>query len=177
MRDETFAETLWPDMLRLYAGEGVAPLCLSLQDEADVDVPLFLFLLLADRHQLGCAGADLQSFLSAASAWRETVVRTLRGIRRAMKSNFDGEGEMQLREEIKRLELQAEKQHVARLARDFVPSAGAEGSLGRRYLAECAVPASLMQAFEKVFPPAIAALDEQHSAGPIPMTSARTIAP
>lgn len=177
MQDETFAETLWPDMLRLYAMADVAPLCLSLQDEADVDVPLLLFLVLADRHQLGCSDADLQSFLSAASQWRETVVRPLRDIRRAMKSTFDGEAEAALREEIKCIELRAEKQHVARLARDFAPSTGAPGALARRYLVVCALPAPLMQAFESVFPPAVAALGSKHSTGPISMTSARTIAP
>ncbi|MDO1582503.1 TIGR02444 family protein [Rhizobium oryzicola] len=177
MQDETFSEMLWPDMLRLYAMPDVAPLCLSLQDEADVDVPLLLFLVLADRHQLGCSAADLQTFLSAASQWRETVLRPLRDIRRAMKNAFDGEGETALRDEIKRLELQAEKQHVARLARNFTPSDGAVGLLARRYLTERAIPAHLLHAFKDVFPPAVAALGPMHSSDIISMTSARTIAP
>lgn len=159
MQQDTFAETLWPDMLRLYAMEGISSMCLRLQDEGDVDVPLLLFLVLADRHGLKCSEADFERLLSAASVWRETVVQPLRDIRRAMKGVFEREAETAFRDEIKRMELQAEKLHVSRLTGSFMPSASASGALVRRYLTEIRLPEALMQAFAGGFAPAVEALD------------------
>jgi hypothetical protein len=94
-----------------------------------------------------------------------------------MKGAFERDAETAFRDEIKRMELQAEKLHLLRLVSDFPTVRGGEGLLARRYLTEKAVSAPLMQAFENVFPPAVAALDPKHSSDTISMTSARTKTP
>lgn len=140
MQSHEFAERAWPDMLRLYADPRIPALCLSLQDEFDADIPLLLVLLSADRHRLTCAPEAFERFLVDAARWRETVVRPLRGVRQTMKQDCTTDDENTLREDIKRIELQAEKLHVTRLTKSFPAAAGSIDALAERYLAHCHVP-------------------------------------
>lgn len=117
--DDPPGAEIWSFMLRLYARPGVASACLRLQDEAGVDVPLLLaaFFAVSQGHSLG---ADEAARLDADVAeWRRNVVQPLRALRRGMKA--DGtvqrlpEGRA-LREDVKALELRAERIEAAMLA-------------------------------------------------------------
>lgn len=145
------ADSLWPEMVRLYAREHVSELCLSLQDEFDVDVPVLLFLVLTDRNGIGCDEHAFGRFLVEAARWRECVVRPLRTIRRAMKKHVMTTDESALREEIKRIELNAEKLHVSRLANAFPEGNDHKGTLAERYLTDRGLSADRRKAITALF--------------------------
>ena len=102
----------WEFSLRFYALPGVAPACLDLQDKggADVNVVLFLLYLASRGRRIG--RDEVARIDGMVAAWREQVVRPLRTARRHLKSvtaPFAGEDAANLRNEIKRNELAAEK--------------------------------------------------------------------
>jgi uncharacterized protein (TIGR02444 family) len=107
-RDES---PFWRFSLRFYARAKVSAACLALQDEAGVDVNLLLFLLFLAEHQRQVSVADVAKLDAAVVAWRESVVKPLRALRRALKT---GIGEISVtvsetfRGQIKRLELDSE---------------------------------------------------------------------
>jgi uncharacterized protein (TIGR02444 family) len=137
MQSPEFAESAWPAMLSLYADSRIPPLCLSLQEEFDADIPLLLVLVLADRNGITCMPEAFERFLADAALWRETVVRPLRAVRQAMKRVCATDAETALREDIKRTELQAEKLHVARLTKTLPADTGGIHALADVYLAKC----------------------------------------
>ncbi|MDQ1196152.1 TIGR02444 family protein [Agrobacterium sp. SORGH_AS 787] len=116
---EEFARQAWETMCDLYSAPAVPQVCLQLQDRYDVDVPLLLLLLHADRHEFGADTALVASWLTQAAEWREDVVKPLRRIRQTMKSLYTEQDERQLRDAVKALELRAEQLHVHRLARSL----------------------------------------------------------
>ncbi|HEV7819696.1 MAG TPA: TIGR02444 family protein [Burkholderiales bacterium] len=107
-RDES---RFWRFSLRFYARTKVSAACLALQDEAGVDVNLLLFLLFLAEHQRQVGAGDVAKLDAAVAAWRESVVKPLRALRRALKT---GIGEISVtvsetfRGQIKRLELDSE---------------------------------------------------------------------
>ena len=67
----------------------------------------------------------LQRIESAVAAWRERVVRPLRGVRRALKSDFehfDPALKAALRTEVKRIELEAERLQQLTLEQALTPA-------------------------------------------------------
>lgn len=110
----------WAYMLRLYARPGVAPACLRLQEEHGLDIPLLLALLHARAAGRALDGATVARLDREVARWREEVIRPLRAIRTAMKSNpwmTRDPGVPGLRAAIKSEELRAERIEVAMLAR------------------------------------------------------------
>jgi uncharacterized protein (TIGR02444 family) len=102
----------WRFSLRFYALDGVAPACLALQDEADVDVNLLLFLLFLAEEGRAVEAADVRGFDERVAAWRDLVVKPLRTLRRQLKPGIPpvphGVGE-RFRDQVKRAELEAER--------------------------------------------------------------------
>jgi uncharacterized protein (TIGR02444 family) len=103
----------WAFALALYARPGVAQACLTLQDEADVDVMLLLMATFAAvRHRTSLTAEEIGALDEACRPWREQIVRKLRTIRTELKTGPrpgpSGETE-QLRSQVKALELEAEK--------------------------------------------------------------------
>jgi uncharacterized protein (TIGR02444 family) len=97
----------WPFSLRVYGAPGVEAECLSLQDGFGIDVNVLLFCAwLAVERGVALSIDDLQQGERAVGDWNERVVRPLRDARRAMKG-LDGAEDM--RAQIKRLELDAER--------------------------------------------------------------------
>lgn len=113
-RDES---PFWRFSLRFYARTKVSAACLVLQDEADVDVNLLLFLLFLAEHQRQVTADDVAALDCAVLVWRDQVVKPLRALRRALKA---GVGEISItvsetfRGQIKRLELDSE--HIEQTA-------------------------------------------------------------
>jgi uncharacterized protein (TIGR02444 family) len=110
-------EALWRFSTAFYARAGVAEALIKLQDRARFDVNLMLFALwsgLSGRNRF--TAAELAAADRAASPIRIELVEPLRALRRRLRSNPDADIQ-RLREEIKRLELAAERILQNRLAR------------------------------------------------------------
>ncbi|HEX3487584.1 MAG TPA: TIGR02444 family protein [Micropepsaceae bacterium] len=116
-RDES---PFWRFSLRFYARAKVSAACLVLQDESGVDVNLLLFLLFLAEHQRQVGAQDVAALDGAVRAWRDNVVKPLRGLRRALKT---GIGTISVtvsesfRGQIKRLELESEHIEQSELER------------------------------------------------------------
>jgi uncharacterized protein (TIGR02444 family) len=110
-------EALWRFSTAFYARAGVAEALIRLQDNAGFDVNLMLFALwfgLSGRNRF--TAAKLAAADRAAGPIRGDLVEPLRALRRRLRSNPDADIQ-RLREEIKRLELAAERILQNRLAR------------------------------------------------------------
>ena len=103
----------WAFALRIYAVPGVADACLRLQDEAGVDVMMFLMILFAAvRHRVLLTPSEIGELDDACRPWREQIVQPLRVIRGRLKTGPlpapNGETEP-FRSTIKAAELAAER--------------------------------------------------------------------
>jgi uncharacterized protein (TIGR02444 family) len=108
----------WRFSLRFYALPDVAPACLALQDEANVDVNLMLFLLFLADSGRAITRDDAARLDASIAPWRSEVVEPLRALRRRLKSGIGdvptatSEG---LRNMVKKIELEAERLEQGRL--------------------------------------------------------------
>ncbi len=108
----------WDFSVTLYAKPGVAPACLDLQERHGIDVNALLFCLWLGESGRGPAPRQmLDAAFEAVAGWHAEVVRTLRPLRRRLKSGFDpiDSGLVQaLRARLQKVEIDAE--HVEQLA-------------------------------------------------------------
>ncbi|KRA97583.1 hypothetical protein ASD83_10705 [Devosia sp. Root685] len=146
-----FLPRVWPDMCAVYRDPGLATACLEVQERFGADVPLLLVLSLADRAGHGIARYDLEALVVDSQSWRETVIEPLRRARQGMKGRFNAPAETGLHDDIKRLELEAERLHVQRLAEAFPPSAANGESTALLYLAMRGLAAPAATEFLKTF--------------------------
>ena len=110
-------EDLWEFALAVYARPGVEGACLRLQ-EAGADVCLVLTALWLDRRACALDAEGLTRLQRASQHWQDTVVRPLRQLRQAWKAPSGADERLAaLREQLKGLELAAEREQLARLAR------------------------------------------------------------
>jgi len=116
---EALADEFWAFSLDLYAQPGVAAACLRLQDEQGLDVNVLLLCCWLARSGRGrLSEDDLAAAEARATPWRRDIVAPLRAVRRALKSMPDGgpgSGIPALYDELKRLELGAEREAQRRL--------------------------------------------------------------
>jgi len=102
----------WKFSLRFYELPGVAPACLVLQDEAGADINLMLLLLFLAQSRHEVTLADLAHLDGVIRVWREEAVKPLRTIRRQLKAGAHGipaASTEALRNQVKRIELEAER--------------------------------------------------------------------
>lgn len=107
---------LWRFALEFYALPGVAEACLTLQDEAGLDVIQLLAANYADLIlQRPLAVEDVAELHRQTAEWRAATVLPLREIRRVLKPPRDGfpEERQLLREKVKAAELLAEQIQLA----------------------------------------------------------------
>lgn len=112
----------WAFSLAFYARPDVPDACLALQDHAGADVNVLLYLLHLARSGRRLDATDVERIESAVAAWREGVVRPLRGVRRLLKApptGFDDAATAELRSQLKRIELEAERLQQLVLERDL----------------------------------------------------------
>lgn len=127
----------WDFSLAVYARDGVAPACLSLQDRLGVDVNVLLYCCWIGS-QFGTAldAAMVSRLVGKVSDWKSDVVEPLRSVRRALNSNLEGvpnERRETLRTDVKQLELQAERLEQDMLVNALeVPSKQARNNLDGR---------------------------------------------
>lgn len=121
---------LWDFSLALYARDGVADACLRLQDRHGLDVCLILFCVWHGLRLGAVPDAVMARAAAFSERWGREVVRPLRGVRRRMK-RMDPAGAPldRLREEVKAVELAAERIQLERLER--LAGAGAAPSAAR----------------------------------------------
>ena len=156
MTETAFPARAWPDICSAYRDLDLARACLALQEAYAIDVPLLLVLSLADRAGYGIAPASVEDLASGAAGWRETVIVPLRQARQGMKLRFTAPAEAALRDDIKRLELEAEHLHVLRLI-DALPPPSAEADAARHYLGASGLTAEAADDFIDTFNAAYAA--------------------
>jgi uncharacterized protein (TIGR02444 family) len=107
----------WRFSLDVYAAPGVEAECLALQETHDIDVNLLLFCAWAGAEKRQrVAAADLEGLDEAVRTWRETVVKPLRSVRRAIKALVQRDPALhELRKRIAADELEAERIEQATL--------------------------------------------------------------
>ena len=101
---------LWEFSLHAYAREGVAESCLALQDEFGMDVNLLLYAAWLATAGRSLSMAHLLALQALVAPWRGRVVSPLRSLRQQWR---DYPAVSAIRDEIKRLELLAERQQQA----------------------------------------------------------------
>jgi uncharacterized protein (TIGR02444 family) len=103
----------WAFALAIYARPGVAEACLTLQNEAGVDVMLLLTTTFAAvSHRVLLSADDIRALDEACRPWREQIVQSLRTIRSGLKTGpqpAPSEATEPFRSQVKALELAAEK--------------------------------------------------------------------
>nr|WP_281404890.1 TIGR02444 family protein [Mesorhizobium sp. B4-1-3] len=114
-------DAAWAFLLDLYARAGVSEACLVLQDEAGLDVVEMLMLVYSDV-ALGksLSSNEFAALRAAMSSWRQDVVLPLRTLRRTLKparEDIPDNAKEQLRAQIKKAELMAERLQVDFVAR------------------------------------------------------------
>lgn len=108
-------QDLWNFALELYAKPGVEKACLALQ-EAGNDVCLLLAGAWLQWRGVRCLDERLRALQELASPWQRQVIVPLRQTRQDWRANAGQDAELAaLREQIKKLELQAEQVLLERL--------------------------------------------------------------
>jgi len=106
---------LWDFALDLYGRPGVSQACLTLQDEAGVDVIHLIVLAYADHVGSPLSADEIRALHEAMADWRTGAVLPLRAARRFLKAPLpvlDAEKEA-LREAVKAVELKTEQLQLA----------------------------------------------------------------
>jgi uncharacterized protein (TIGR02444 family) len=114
----------WAFSIAVYAADGVAEECLSLQERLELDVNLLLFAAyLGAAEGVAMTIQDISAASASIADWHGEVVRPLRRVRRALKQPSLDDGnplraaDAALRLQVKRAELDAEKIEQAMLWR------------------------------------------------------------
>ncbi len=102
----------WDQSLRFYTDPETQAACLDLQNRlgGDVNIVLYALYRASKGDQLDFGGLRVAD--QAVASWRTEVVRPLRQLRRALKSNphpLSAADQSRLRDGIKKLELEAEQ--------------------------------------------------------------------
>ena len=111
------ASEFWDFSVKLYGAPGVAPACLDLQERHGADVNALMFCVwLAASGRGPAEPALLDEAFAAAAPWHAEVVRTLRAVRKRLKSPVgpvDPAMAQALRARIQKIEIDSE--HIEQL--------------------------------------------------------------
>lgn len=106
---------LWNYALALYARPGVEAACLALQAQGG-DVCLLLCAAWLQAHGVAVLDERAQRLREVAEPWQRDVVAPLRYLRQQWRAAAQGDAQLAaLRDQVKQLELQAEKALLERL--------------------------------------------------------------
>ena len=107
---------LWRFAEALYQRPGVEAACLLLQTQG-ADVCLLLCAAWLERRQIICTDERCDALRNIAQPWQQQVVVPLRQLRQSWREQAQSDHALaQLREQIKQLELTAEREQLERLA-------------------------------------------------------------
>ena len=128
-------QSLWDFACETYARQGVQSACLYLQEQHGWDIPLLLFCCWTGLRYGALSGMEIQAAKHFAENFSNQTVKPLRAIRATMKLGLnpnwplsDGDWQ-QLREQVKIVELEAEKQLLEGLAAQFRAHAQTAGDI------------------------------------------------
>ncbi|MFI4976738.1 MAG: TIGR02444 family protein [Caulobacterales bacterium] len=133
--------SLWPFAADLYARPGVEAALLSLQDDHGQCVAYLLWALWAAAAGRRLDDETLRAAAGLAGSWQEAAIAPLRGLRRDLKRPVAGAADrrrMHLREQVKGLELQAERMLLEMLEQMSPAPAGVSVSPARALAAAVA---------------------------------------
>lgn len=106
---------LWRFAETLYQRPGVEAACLHLQTQG-ADVCLLICAAWLERRMIACSGERIAALRNLAQPWQEQVVIPLRQVRQHWREAAQSDNALaQLREQIKQLELTAEREQLQRL--------------------------------------------------------------
>ncbi|WP_313554777.1 TIGR02444 family protein [Stutzerimonas nitrititolerans] len=109
---------LWSFSLACYARPGVERLCLELQEQG-VDICLLLCGAWLEARAITCTPQRLERLRQLADHWQHEVVTPLRSLRQNWRGAAQSDPQLNaLREQLKALELAAEKTLLGRLERE-----------------------------------------------------------
>ncbi len=117
--------SLWEWAVKAYQRDGVSEACLALQDYHEQNVCLILWGAWCAETGRRPDEEILEAAADTARAWDTTTVTPLRAIRRTLKSpvpDLDTEARLAVREQIKAIELKAER-HLLQQLEDLAPPA------------------------------------------------------
>lgn len=144
----TVGSPFWQFSLQFYRQPAVAAACLSLQDEAGVDVNVLLFLLWCATLRRRLSATEIGDLGRDCDAWGSAAVIPLRRLRRALKAPppliAPGEAEA-FRSKIKAAELEAE-----RLQQEAMYQRMQSAKLGEEVHAPAAAAAANLAAYQAV---------------------------
>ncbi|MGB1900251.1 MAG: TIGR02444 family protein, partial [Candidatus Puniceispirillaceae bacterium] len=103
---------LWSFALTVYQRDSVAPACLDLQEQCQIDVPLMLCAVFACLQGKAISDEDLTQLQDLAGPWQSDIVQSLRHIRTQLKTGpkpAPNAVTEDLRNKVKAAELAAEK--------------------------------------------------------------------
>ncbi|WP_339411552.1 TIGR02444 family protein [Pseudomonas sp. EA_35y_Pfl2_R5] len=107
---------LWRFAEALYQRPGVEAACLHLQEQG-ADVCLLLCAAWLERRKVACTDERTEALRALAQPWQQQVVVPLRQLRQRWREQAHSDRAMAaLREQIKQLELAAEREQLERLA-------------------------------------------------------------
>lgn len=107
---------LWRFAQALYQHPGVEDTCLHLQTQG-ADVCLLLCAAWLEHRQIGCSHERAETLRNLAQPWLQQVVVPLRQLRQSWRDAAQSDNALaQLREQVKQLELTAEREQLERLA-------------------------------------------------------------
>jgi uncharacterized protein (TIGR02444 family) len=116
----------WDFSVTLYGKPGVAPACLALQERHGADVNILMFCLWLGASGRGPAAPEaLDAAFAAVEAWHHEIVRSLRAVRKRLKTAIgaaDPGLAQALRARIQKIEIDAE--HIEQLTLAASPAAG-----------------------------------------------------
>ena len=115
----------WRFSLHFYRHRNVADACITLQEQAGVDVNLLLFLLWHATQKRALSTAEISELEGRIAPWRNMTVVPLRSMRRALKSPpalVGGAAAELFRTKIKAAELEAERLQQEAMHELAVPS-------------------------------------------------------
>jgi len=108
--DEIASNPLWDYSVTVYSREGVAPVCIELQDTFALDVNLLLYAAWLASRGRRLSQSHLGELAALIADWREQVITPLRSLRRQLRTI---PGAQEIRAGTKALELRAERQQQA----------------------------------------------------------------
>jgi uncharacterized protein (TIGR02444 family) len=129
----------WEFSLATYGREGVPPVCLALQDELGVDVNILLYAAWLASMDEQLTSSHLAGLEDRVRPWRRRVVQPLRALRRQLR---DYPSAAAVREQVKQLELDTERQQQDSMRHYYgnsQPLSAVEGTLraNLRELVDC----------------------------------------
>jgi uncharacterized protein (TIGR02444 family) len=129
---------LWGWAVAAYGRPGAADLFLDLQDGHEQNVPLLLFAAWTAATGRVLGDEALEEAVDVAGVWERTTIKPLRLVRRGLKGkipDMDDAAREAVREEIKAVELSAERRLLETLERIAPAEGGAPSPIAPRLIA------------------------------------------